>query len=105
MSGADIVIAVDALGPLRKSPPPKSLMGMIERYEEIVNWEINKDKVNTADIVITPDMGGKRQFLFKGHDKAAAAGYKATMEVMPRILELISWTIVGVFRKTYIKTR
>lgn len=83
--GADVVIAVDALGPIRTMPPPKGLLGIIERFQDIANWQLSKDKVNTADILITPDMGDKSQFMFKDNDKAVEAGYKAAMEAMPEI--------------------
>jgi len=87
--GADAVIAVDALGPIRTSPIPKNVVGMLQRYYNITDWEIIKNKLNTADLVITPEMNDKSEFVFKGNDEAIEAGYKAAIDAMPKIIELV----------------
>lgn len=87
--GADAVIAVDALGPVRQVSVPSGVFGMLQRYYDITDWEITKNKINGADVLITPDMGDKSQFVFKNNEEAVEAGYKATMEAMPDILKAI----------------
>ena len=88
--GADVIIAVDALGPIRQSPVPQKMFGMLMRYFEISDWAITKEKTGIADILITPDMGDKSIFVFKNNEAAAEAGYRATTEVMPQILKIIN---------------
>ena len=86
--GADVVIGVDALGPVRKKFAQQGVVAMLERFFDITNWELSKDKLD-ADLLITPDMGHKSGFKFKDHDAAIEAGYKAAKRAMPKILKLL----------------
>ena len=90
--GATAVIAVDALGRVRPTAVPSGIFGMVQRYNDIVDWEIAKNRIetNSADVLITPDMGDKSQFIFKHNEEAVEAGYKATVEAMPEILKVVN---------------
>ncbi len=101
--GADIVIAADALGSVRRSKAPKNIFGMVQRYYDITDWELNKDKVIDADILITPDLGDKSQFVFKDNDKAVDIGYYTTVMAMPQILDVIKAAGGKVTEEEYLK--
>ena len=88
--GADIVIAVDALGCVRQTSAPKSIFGMIQRYYDISDWELNRNKVIDADVLITPDLGDKSQFVFKDNETTAEAGYRSAIKAMPQIFNAIN---------------
>lgn len=90
--GADIVIAVDAIGaPSGDFVRNRGFAKMFERIYTIMDWEGTKDKLKEADLVITPDQGRRSIIDFdKNNALSIQYGYEAAMKAMPKISEMIS---------------
>lgn len=86
--GADIVIAVDALGPFRHGEKPISIVKMIERTFSLMDWE-NTRRIMKCDYVIVPDMKDKNEYIFKNNDDAISAGEAAARDNIKQILKII----------------
>jgi NTE family protein len=87
--GADIVIAVDAVGAPFRDVNAKSLTSIIDVSISLMGWNAARMEYNDADLVIVPEMGTRSQFRFKNNTEAIEAGRAATIEAMPKILEII----------------
>ena len=89
--GADVVIAVDALGsPESDFVRNRGFVKMFERIYRLMDWEGNKEKIKEADLVITPNQGDRSILDFNGENlKSVQYGYEAAIAAMPRILELL----------------
>ncbi len=88
--GADIVIAVDAIGPPEKDfVRNRGFFKMFERVFCLMDWESTKEKIKQADIVIAPNQGDRSMADFKDNLYSVECGYKAAMDMMPQIIELI----------------
>lgn len=89
--GADIVIAVDALGsPDIDFVRNRGFVKMFERIYRLMDWEGNKYKIKEADLVITPDQGDRSILDFNDKNtESIRYGYEAAIEAMPRILSLM----------------
>ena len=89
--GADVVIAVDALG---GKPPkgyePDDLVDVLERSYMLLNWAATKENVKKADLLICPDQGYRSIMKFKDNLYSVEQGRIAAREMLPEILELIS---------------
>lgn len=88
--GADVVIAVDALGEPEPVEKIKTAFDMIIRAYNIMDWECSKEKLKAADIVITPSQPNKSILDFKNNPHSVSSGREAALEALPKILELIS---------------
>ena len=86
--GADIVIAVDALGHIETAEKPKSIVGMALRCYDIYDWEMSKCKLNDADVVLTPSFV-RNPLNFKKVMPVVEAGYKCARERMWEIKKAI----------------
>ena len=89
--GADIVIAVDALGsPDIDFVRNRGFVKMFERIYRLMDWEGNKYKIKEADLVITPDQGDRSILDFNDKNtESIRYGYEAAIEAVPRILSLM----------------
>ncbi len=87
--GADIVIAVDALGPPQKLTELSGLMNMTERAYLLMDWESSKIKLKEADIVITPDQGNRSIQTFKNNKESIEFGAEAALKMIPQIKEIL----------------
>lgn len=90
--GADVIIAVDALGPPANdfvATAGKAFLSMIERTYLLMDWEGTKEKLKAADIVITPDQGLRSIAVFKDNAYSIAQGEKAALEALPKIREIL----------------
>ena len=89
--GADVVIAVDALGsPESDFVRNRGFVKMFERIYRLMDWEGNKEKIKEADLIITPNQGDRSILDFNGENlKSVQYGYEAAIAAMPRILELL----------------
>ena len=90
--GADVVIAVDAIGPVTdnfETKGIKAIADLIERSYVILDWESTKEKLKQADLVITPDQEDRHQYSFKNNDYSIEQGRIAAESAIDRILELI----------------
>lgn len=91
--GAEIVIAVDALGPVRGDFAPskgiRNIGDMIERAYLMMDWKNAVDNLKQADLVITPDQGNRSIYVFKDNEASIQAGRVAAEQMLPEILKLI----------------
>lgn len=91
--GADIVIAVDALGPVRDNFVPskglRNIGDMIERSYLVMDWKNAKENIKEADYVITPDQGDRSIYLFKDNLNSVEAGRIAAENVIDQIKKLL----------------
>ncbi|MDR0384293.1 MAG: patatin-like phospholipase family protein [Christensenellaceae bacterium] len=87
--GADIVIAVDALGAPFNDINPASFIQILDLSITMMGWNSAQLEYKQADLVIVPDMGSRSQFSFKNNREAIAAGRKAAEMALPKILKLI----------------
>lgn len=91
--GADVVIAVDAIGPPKNDfVRNRGFVKMFERVFYLLDWEATKEKIKRADMVITPDQGDRSMMDFKDNLYSVECGYKAAMAAMPDIFKLIGMT-------------
>ena len=86
--GADIVIAVDPIGP----PYPlksKSTVAILEKSAELIAWQAFKHEGKAADVLITPILGTKSQLLFRKNLNAIQAGRTAATAMLPEIRKAV----------------
>lgn len=88
--GADVIIAVDALGPPEPVQKIKTALDMIIRAYNILDWECSKEKMKNADIIITPNQPDKSILDFKNNPHSVMSGRIAAQNALPQILELIT---------------
>ncbi|MCL2861281.1 MAG: patatin-like phospholipase family protein [Firmicutes bacterium] len=87
--GADVVVAVDALGPPKDIGKMRGLLSTLKRTFVLACWEKDKIKMQKADIIITPEMKGVSLFGLKHRKQSIKEGYDSTIEKIPQILELL----------------
>lgn len=87
--GADVVIAVDALGPIRRNERPDNLIKVMLRAYHILDWKNTCCSLDDAQVCIVPDMGAKDEMQFKDNDIPIMAGYVETNIRMPEIKKAI----------------
>ena len=89
--GADVVIAVDALGGKpQKGYEPDDLVDVLERSYMLLNWAASKYNEKKADVVISPDQGNRSIMKFKDNLYSVEQGRIAAREMLPKIIEAIS---------------
>lgn len=92
--GAEVVVAVDVLGPLRPKFQVKGLIGYLLRIVDVYDNEITlKNKAETpADIYIAPDLGDISQYKIDraNFETCYKMGYKSAMSIMDDIKKLIA---------------
>jgi len=88
--GADIVIAVDvnAVGATFIGPP-NSVISVLFHAMMVVQKTASHMQVESADLVIRPNVGHIRWDQVRRADELIAAGYEAGLESIPRIQALI----------------
>ena len=89
--GAEVVVAVDVLGELRRAEKPFNLFTVLFRMADIYDAGITalKLKEQKPDLLIRPDMGDMSQYRIKELETAYNAGYAAGTEHADRIKELL----------------
>lgn len=88
--GADFVIAVDAIGPIRTDYTPKGIFDIFERVMLIMDWAANKEKISAEpDYLITPDQGTRSLQKFKNNAESVKAGEDAAESAIPEILKML----------------
>ena len=77
--GAEVVVAVDVLGSIRKGHKRYNLLGTMFRMFDICDSEMTRLKgaKKKAHVFIEPDLGEMLQYQFKGIPEAIESGYKA----------------------------
>jgi NTE family protein len=89
--GAEVVIAVDVLGKVRKVEKKLNMIAVVFRVYDIMDSEAtcaNKN-TNNPDLYIEPNLGDMVQFKFKDMDKAFEIGHQTGKEYAEKIKELI----------------
>ena len=88
--GADTVIAVDVGYMGQETESSKSIFEVVAHVLEIMQWEISKERLSGADLTIAPDVANIRPYSNAQTAECVELGRQATLEVLPRILELIN---------------
>lgn len=89
--GADVVVAVDALGNIQRVEKKFNLVSVLFRMVDIFdsqNTKFSIEKTN-PDLLLAPDLGDMVQYKMKGMEEAFEAGYKCGVENVPKIKELL----------------
>ena len=89
--GADVVVAVDVLGDIRRCERKLNVFSVIFRVYDIMDAHTTDNcvKEHCPELFIVPDLGEMVQFKFKDMDKAYEIGYKTGLEYVEKIKELI----------------
>lgn len=89
--GADVVIAVDALGGVPSTDyRPSGFLDIMERSYLLLNWVSARENIKKADVVIIPEQGNRSTFRFKDNLYSIEQGRIAALEMLPQIIEAIS---------------
>ncbi len=90
--GADVVVAVDVLGKIRKCDKKYNVFTIISRTFEIADCALTKafDLDRKADLFIEPELGDMNQYKFKDIDFAIQKGYELGKEYAEQIKKLIA---------------
>ena len=89
--GADIIIAVDALGAYRKGERPTGIIKMIEQTYSLMDWENTKRINHRCDLLLMPDMKSKSEYIFKHNEEAIQAGEECARENIKQIIKLLDY--------------
>ncbi len=87
--GADVVIAVDISASTERTPPGNTIETLLQSIN-IMYSKLAAIQLSQADVVIRPKAGHIGSADFSKRHEAILEGEKATIEVMPRILEIIT---------------
>jgi NTE family protein len=92
--GADIVIAVDvnASGATFIGSSTSSVIGVMLQSMMVVQKTASHYQLSMADFVVTPNVGHIRWDEMGRSKELIAAGYKAGLESVPQILELLEFS-------------
>lgn len=86
--GADIVLAVD-VGHIDKKMKVTSIFDVIAQAIDVMEREIFRHRILSADLVIRPDVGHHSSINYTGIEEIIAEGERAALENVDRIKELI----------------
>ncbi len=89
--GAEVVVAVDVLGPVRPGKEKYGVVSLVTRLVDITDAELAKYKKlqDNADLYIEPDMQDISQYNLKGTEIAYNAGYECGKDAVEKIKTLI----------------
>ena len=87
--GADVVIGVDISAGAERTPPGNTIETLLQSID-IMYSKLAAIQLAQADVVIRPKVGYIGSSDFSKKHEAVMEGEKATIEVMPRILEIIA---------------
>jgi len=87
--GADVVLAVDISASTERTPPGNTIETLLQSID-IMYSKLAAIQLSQADVVIRPKVGYIGSSDFSKKHEAVMEGEKATIEIMPRILEIIS---------------
>ena len=87
----DVVVAVDVFAECKTPQQYPTALSVLSRSIDIMdrNYTKAKTKENTPDLLVLPDLGNMSQYTFKDLDEAYNQGYKAGLESIEKIRELI----------------
>ena len=87
--GADVVIAVDLNSRLEKSPPLDRGIDVLLRSDDIARYYLKNFQLQSADIVITPEVTDIFWADFRHVEQGILRGEEAAERVLPAIRELM----------------
>ncbi len=89
--GAEVVVAVDVLGETRVCDKRYNIFTLLLRVHDIMDGEITARtfKTETPEVLIKPDLGEMSQYKIKDFEFAYEQGYKAGIENVAKIKELL----------------
>ena len=89
--GAEVIVAVDALGSTRRQDKSFNLLTIIARSMEIMDGEITRYRCLEfkPSLVLEPELGDMSQFKFKNMDFAIAKGYELGIKNIDSINKLL----------------
>lgn len=105
--GADIVVAVNTTSPLQPLDELTSPITLANQATSVMVLNHQREQLALADLVITPDLGGIRNFDFNALDRLVEIGYRASIDTLRNLQELMErsrenregsgrrWRIVG----------
>lgn len=90
--GADVVVAVDVLGKVRKNDKKYNMFTLMWRTFDILDSEFTKVSMRELkpDLFIEPELGDMNQYKFKDIDVAIQKGYEAGKAYAKTIKQLIA---------------
>lgn len=88
--GADIVIAVDAIGSPNELTSERTL-GILDISYQLMDWRSARHEGRTADILIVPEMGSKSSLNFNNNERTIQAGREAAQKALPEIMRALGY--------------
>lgn len=90
--GADVIVAVDVLGKVRKNDKKYNMFSLMWRTFDILDSEFTKVSMRELkpDLFIEPDLGDMSQYKFKEIDMAIQKGYEAGKACADKVKQLIA---------------
>lgn len=90
--GADVVVAVDVLGKVRKCDKKYNVFTIMTRIFDIADCELTRKNIKEKhpDLFIEPDLGDMSQYKFKEIDLAIQKGYETGKAYADKIKQLIA---------------
>ena len=89
LSPDNIVLAVDATSPLSQPTPPIKPWQIVEQVTTILEREADANSLNSADLVIKPDITGELETATDEFSSAIEAGRKAMEKALPELKHLL----------------
>ena len=86
--GADIIIAVDAIGPPR-ALHSTSTFSILDASYQLLDWRSAKYEGQDADVLIVPNLGDRSSFLFRNNEEAIQIGREAAIAALPQIKRVL----------------
>lgn len=87
--GADKVIAI-CFENIKYGLKDSSIITVAMKCVDIMGYEVNKEEIELADLVIKPKIGNTSLIDFKKCNALANEGYKEAKRIMPKIREFLS---------------
>ena len=87
--GADIVIAVDISSEVDRTKPESTIATIFQAFD-IMYSKLGQIQLPRADVVIRPKVGYIGSSDFSKRHEAILEGEKATMEVLPQVMQIIN---------------
>ncbi|MBN1300679.1 MAG: patatin-like phospholipase family protein [Melioribacteraceae bacterium] len=87
--GADRVLAIDVMRPIKSVTQPKNVIDILYRTEDITSFHLSILRLRDADLVVRPNVKHLSWTDYDKIDEIIAAGEKAATENMPAIKKLV----------------
>ncbi len=88
--GAEVVVAVDVGRDMSEFEPPRSALDIVFRSDAITRRALARERIRSADLVLTPKVGNLHWADFSGVEAAVEAGRRAVTERLPELRRLVA---------------